>query len=526
MAGIFDGIFGGGDQSQALSPAAGILSGTSGYSQQSGGSNGLGLFGATLSDIGAHLSGRPQDATNIASFRQMNQSRQILSALTSPDPAIRQQAYAIAPAFGIDPSQFQKSQANAATPSLLNNLQPQFNPVQVTPQVGNGPGATPLSDPARAAAANTPLTYNPTLSQALTDTGSPELSAQFAPEIIKQQLERQDKAATTLTPDEVRLAGFKPGTVVQKDTYGNLKVAQPSDVKSQGAIAQDLYLKSHDPHLPIDRANLAVSQGRLQMEKDKIAAGIPDELTLHDMATRYVSGDKSVATGMSRNPQTQTAFQNMISQVGREQGLTPAQVSKNQQTFQAGAKAVQAFDTGKQGDTVRSLNVSVSHLETLRNLGEALNNGDVRIINAAKQKFAEEFGVPAPTNFDAAKSIVADEVAKGVIGGQSAQSDRETLAASLRRSGGPAAINGAISTFQDLLGGQLKGLRQQYKSSTGREDFNDKLFPDTLARLDPAKTPAKAAPINPASLPRVGALSKTIGGVTYTSPDGGKSWFH
>jgi hypothetical protein len=35
-----------------------------------------------------------------------------------------------------------------------------------------------------------------------------------------------------------------------------------------------------------------------------------------------------------------------------------------------------------------------------------------------------------------------------------------------------------------LLGGQLRGLRQQYKSSTGRDDFNSKLFPHTLSVLD------------------------------------------
>jgi hypothetical protein len=93
---------------------------------------------------------------------------------------------------------------------------------------------------------------------------------------------------------------------------------------------------------------------------------------------------------------------------------------------------------------------------------------------------------------------VADEVAKGVIGGQTAQSDRENLAATLKNSRSPEQAEGAINTFQDLLGGQLRGLRQQYKSSTGRDDFNGKLFSETVRRLDPAK-----APPGPAGLPRL-----------------------
>lgn len=154
----------------------------------------------------------------------------------------------------------------------------------------------------------------------------------------------------------------------------------------------------------------------------------------------------------------------------------------NETKYQASAKAQRDFGTGKQGDIARSLNVSVSHLQSLRDLGAALDNGDVKLVNAAKQRFAEEFGVPAPTNFDAAKSIVADEVAKGVIGGASAQSDRETLAASLRKSGSPATINGAIDTFQGLLGGQLKGLRDQYKRTTGSTDFDDEFLSDTTRK--------------------------------------------
>lgn len=151
--------------------------------------------------------------------------------------------------------------------------------------------------------------------------------------------------------------------------------------------------------------------------------------------------------------------------------------------FDQSAKALRDFGTGKQGDIARSLDVSVAHLDTLRELGDALDNGDITLINAAKQAFAEQFGVAAPTNFDAAKSIVADEVAKGVIGGQTAQADRETLAASLRKSGGPKVINGAINTFQSLLGGQFGGLRNQYKRTTGASDFDESFMSERTRKV-------------------------------------------
>lgn len=495
----------------------------------------FGLLSAGLADAGAALNGRNTD--NIGQYQSLmhqNQLRQAYGqASTATDPALRQQAYGAILAAGGDPTALQHAQAQAALPQLLQNLQPSMgfndNPVAVTPAAN---AAGPGIDAARASALQTnvapAMSMQPaTFSGALQRTGSPELTAEMAPQLIQNQLAMQTKAMRTLNPQETQAAGFKPGAVVQQDAFGNLHVAQASDVKSQDAIDQAIALKKADPHLAIDQGNLDLGRARLGFEKDKLGSSIPSPEALHDMAVRYVKmGDRNAFGALGRNPRAQTAAQNAISDVGRELGMKPEQISANQQTFQAGTKAVQAFDTGKQGDTVRSLNVSVAHLETLKELGDALNNGDVRIVNAAKQKFAEEFGVPAPTNFDAAKSIVADEVAKGVIGGQTAQQDRETLAASLRRTGSPQAISGAINTFQNLLGGQLHGLRQQYKTSTGRDDFNDKLFPSTLAAID--RTPSKAAiPVNPSNLPRITPkvasdddYAKLPSGTVFVGPDG------
>jgi hypothetical protein len=242
-----------------------------------------------------------------------------------------------------------------------------------------------------------------------------------------------------------------------------------------------------------------------QAEQDRISAksqmfqdtdGTPYVYNMRTHEATTLNGDaytpKGAAHIQSGRPQSMASA--VMQQYMREHpNATADELSQEAMRYGARTAAGKAFATGKQGDTIRSLNVSVSHLQTLRELGHALENGDVTAINAAKQRFAEEFGVPAPTNFDAAKSIVADEVAKGVIGGQSAQSDRETLAASLRRSGSPQVIDGAIDTFQQLLGGQLQGLRSQYQTTTGEDNFNDFLLPETRTALGIPDEPAQPA---------------------------------
>lgn len=146
-------------------------------------------------------------------------------------------------------------------------------------------------------------------------------------------------------------------------------------------------------------------------------------------------------------------------------------------------KSNAAFSTGKQGDMLRSFNVSISHLNTLDNLVDALGNGDVKLINKASNTFKEQFGQAAPANFNAAKSIVGDEIIKAIIGGGGALADRENAQNQIDRAESPQQLKGVIKTYKELMGGQLKGLKKQYEDTTGRKDFDDRLSPETKQEL-------------------------------------------
>lgn len=159
-------------------------------------------------------------------------------------------------------------------------------------------------------------------------------------------------------------------------------------------------------------------------------------------------------------------------------------------TYQQRQRAYTAFSTGKQGDTVRSLGVADSHLQVLGDLVKGLGNGNVKLINSAAQAWAEQTGREAPTDFDAVKAIVADEVSKAVIGaGSGTGQDRENILAPFNRKNSPAQLAGAIENYRKLMAGQLSGLRREYENSTGRKDF-DKLLPGDMQSS--AATPAQS----------------------------------
>jgi hypothetical protein len=146
-------------------------------------------------------------------------------------------------------------------------------------------------------------------------------------------------------------------------------------------------------------------------------------------------------------------------------------------------KSVADFSTGKTGNTVRSLNVAVNHLDTLGQLSEALNNNDINMFNKIGNTFAQQTGNPIPTNFNAAKKIVADEIVKGIMGSGGGVADREEAAATINAANSPAQLKGVIDTYKQLLGGQLSGLKQQYETTTGKKDFNKFISPNTQKNI-------------------------------------------
>ena len=143
-----------------------------------------------------------------------------------------------------------------------------------------------------------------------------------------------------------------------------------------------------------------------------------------------------------------------------------------------------AFTKGKQGDITRSLNVAINHTDLMRDLIKNLNNRQLPVWNTLANEFQTQFGMPAPTNLDAMKNILADEMTKGILGGVGALADREKFAKSLDNSKSPTQLNQALDTFINALGGQLAGLSKQYHAGTQKTDFAERfLFDRTIQAI-------------------------------------------
>jgi hypothetical protein len=142
--------------------------------------------------------------------------------------------------------------------------------------------------------------------------------------------------------------------------------------------------------------------------------------------------------------------------------------------YTSSQRALIAFGSGAQGNTVRSFNVTTDHLDTFYNAAQALKNGQIPIFNEMAAQIAEKTGQPAPVGFDAVKTIVADELAKAIIGGQMAVEDRREFAKNVKRSQSPAQMLEVFNRYGSLMGGQIRGLKKQYEGSALKNDFEER----------------------------------------------------
>lgn len=208
------------------------------------------------------------------------------------------------------------------------------------------------------------------------------------------------------------------------------------------------------------------------------AGGTPLQGSLETQAQQIADGIAPVPTGMGANNLRNQAL------IRRAYELNP---NLDPGTYKVAQKTRQDFTTGKQGDTVRSMNVAVDHLDTLKEATLALNNGNLPLLNHVMNEYSRNTGSPAVTNFDGIKSIVGSEVAKAVSGqGGSALGDREEIRKEINAANSPQQLMGVIHKYQQLMGGQLKGLKTQYEDS-GLKDFDRKLTPRTQQVINSTK---------------------------------------
>jgi len=204
-------------------------------------------------------------------------------------------------------------------------------------------------------------------------------------------------------------------------------------------------------------------------------------------------------------------------------------ISAAQQDYKAGGKAVSAFrdPNSKVGQNIIAGDAAVQHLDVFVQLARAMKNGDVKLLNQAKNAWQTHFGVPAPNNIALAGQYVSNELERSSLG-QAGTGEERRITASLH-SGNLSydTLVDAANTDKAFVSGRLKAVRNSWPGDTGRplSEFDTTiaghLNPETKRLMGIGGAAAPGAGGN--AIPRISsaadynALAK---GTTYIDPQG------
>lgn len=309
--------------------------------------------------------------------------------------------------------------------------------------------------------------------------------------IAKDETELRLQAASFKDKVMLHMADAKMAQQTIKDRDRALKKAQgPTErIIEMSNAAYDQVIKSGGTEEDANKAALKAYGEGTALSKGKDSESNPqeyEEWKKKPRARLIAEGIKngvpiaSLIRGRGKEADKQLGF----AQDYAKELYPDLDLAKSSEDYKNAVKAISAFGTGKQGDAVRSFDVAYNHADLMSNLASALGNGDVQKINQWSQAYEEEFGSSAPTNFDAAKTILADEINKAAVGGAGALADREKISNTIKRAESPDQFKGAINTYKGLIVGQMDGMKRQYKTATKRDDFNTLLSPDVAEDLE------------------------------------------
>lgn len=449
--------------------------------------NRLGLFSAALKDFAAQASGRDDPGT-LQAWQQGQQQKQmrqqILGALNSQDPSMRQQGYQAMTMLGMDPKPFQQQQAQQQLPQLLQSMKPRTESVAAL-QLDNG-ASTPAFDYQAPG-----LNISDAIAQA-----PPELQGQYAPKLLENQItaEAETQKPVTMSPGQHRIVNgvdtfslpSKP--ITREYQNGGNKITEQSTDGGQTWTQ--------------------LGKGPAWKPDDETP---PDPSTVQYWAQSVAAGQPLPALGMGKQAaQYRQAILKGAAAINSGQGLTGVDQNVNIAATKANSGAL-GKQTALRSATEGFENTMLQNMNVARDLlKKGAGTTGIPVLNRYQQYIKGQYaGDPDVVALKNAIDTVADENAKirsGTLGNTPAtDAMRTSIHEGLNTSQTPEQILSAFSVMEKDAGNRSRALRAQEaalkRGLTGKND---------LPQIPGIREPQAqgALPALPANLPRVPAGPK------------------
>ena len=157
----------------------------------------------------------------------------------------------------------------------------------------------------------------------------------------------------------------------------------------------------------------------------------------------------------------------------------------DQTKYAAKVRGEVAFTSGRQGDAVRRISVSVDHLATAEEASQALATGNERTLSRLRITIQREFGYEGPIDFEFVRQIVGSEVSLATLGGIGGEQERDALRAAFDAANSPEQMAGVARIGKQLMADQLAGYRRQAGTAGfSKQDFENAISPRAKQELE------------------------------------------
>jgi hypothetical protein len=136
------------------------------------------------------------------------------------------------------------------------------------------------------------------------------------------------------------------------------------------------------------------------------------------------------------------------------------------QYYPAFQKTEESATTGKLADSSRALNTMMGHLGTLDRAADALNNGDIQILNKIANAWGLATGKTAKTTYDTIVHRLGPEVTKAYVAGGGTSGERGTNEEDFSSNLGAQQIKQNIGISAYLADSLQKANQEQYNRGT------------------------------------------------------------
>jgi hypothetical protein len=312
-----------------------------------------------------------------------------------------------------------------------------------------------------------------------------ELDAGNLAAAMSQGLPVYQAALANLPEDRRKLFPAEPKT--WRDV---LKIGQTPQQAITTEQAADTAAETKAQHLitnEIDRARLGLSrqeQALRQRTFDATYGALVDPATgkaMEPEAAKAVAMQDPIAVAIANYQAAPPTLSRGGPSAGIMRKVMAINPDYNAQNWQAQGTLLKTFTSGKVASELRATNTALSHVGLLNDAIDALNNGDVRVLNQIGNRLGLETGKTPAAVFQTIVGKVGPELAQAY--GEATGGERKGEQANFDPSLPPQTLRANAAITAKLLAGKIGSTKFQWESTMGKRTL-PMISPEAQGVLD------------------------------------------